>query len=82
MGLGGRNGRKGGNFHGRSRPHSAADSSTAARGDWLPSEGAFECGYSHNVGYIIDCKQEVRGEFSFIALLGYVDHNDHDQVRD
>ena len=44
-----------------------------ARGDWLPSEAAFECGYRLNVGYIIGGEQAVRGEFPFIALLGYID---------
>ena len=44
-----------------------------ARGDWLPSEVDFECGYRLNVGYIIGGEQAVRGEFPFIALLGYVD---------
>ena len=39
----------------------------------LPSEAAFECGYRLNVGYIIGGEQAVRGEFPFIALLGYVD---------
>ena len=52
----------------------AADANPlTARGDWLPSEAAFECGYRLNVGYIIGGEQAVRGEFPFIALLGYVD---------
>ena len=53
---------------------SAADANPeTARSDWLPSEAAFECGYRLNVGYIIGGEQAVRGEFPFIALLGYVD---------
>lgn len=47
--------------------------SETARGDWLPREVDFECGYRLNVGYIIGGEQAVRGEFPFTALLGYVD---------
>jgi hypothetical protein len=32
----------------------------------------FECGYKLNVGFIIGGEQSARGEFPFIALLGYV----------